>query len=99
VFFNPPNKLLQLLIQQHRLSPKDQLVQVLTVFRLNGQTRIDVLVNECVIKYSYVRQPTIPCVILEHGWRRTAAAVQNNMRGILRRKPAALCNRNRVATC
>jgi hypothetical protein len=36
VFLDPPNKLLELLIQRDRLSAKDQLVQVLSVSCLNS---------------------------------------------------------------
>src|SRR5579859_8275691 len=99
VVFYPSSKLLELLVQRHCLSAKDQLVELLPMSRINGQTRIDVLVNEHVVEHSQVRQCAVPGIILEHRRRRTAVAFQNNMRGILRGKPTPLRNRDWVASC
>jgi hypothetical protein len=79
VVLNSLHELLELPAQSDRLSPENQLVQLLTVLRVYPQTGVHVLVDEDVIKNDKIRKGAIPAVVLENRRRRSAAAFEHDV--------------------
>jgi hypothetical protein len=84
VEFDALHRLLQLLVERHRMGPKDQLVQFLPLLRTDDQARVDVLVHKHIVEHHHVRQRSVPRAILEHRRRRAASAVEHGVRRMQR---------------
>jgi len=89
VLLNAVNESLQSPAQIDAPSTKDELVEVLSMPGIHGESRVNVRVHEHVVEQPKARQGSVPCAILEHRVGRATFTVENNMRRMHRRQPAA----------
>src|SRR5262245_40669729 len=93
------DELLKPLIQADSSGTKNQIVQVLSMFRFDSKASVNVLIDEHVVEYRHVDERAVPCIILEHRRRRSAATIENNMGRMLSRKTSALRHGNGIPRC
>ena len=98
MFLDSLHELLELLTQRDCLRAKNQLMQLLPVVCVDGQSGVHVLVNKNIVEHVEIRQLAVPCVVLENGRWWSPAAFEDNMGWMLGCKTSAFGDWQRI-TC
>lgn len=98
VFLDLLYDLLQSAAKGYALGTEYQIVQTLTVVRIDDESRADIFIDEGIVEDGHIWDIPVPSIVLESRGRGSTVAIDHDMGRISRAQPVSFGDRQRIVS-